>query len=440
MLEPAVVQGNITRGYPLPQALFLFVHFGSPTVGRAALEALRPRLTTGAEWEPGRRPTATLNVALSAAGLAALGLPAEVLDSFPEEFRQDMASRSRQLGDAEADHPANWAPEWRRSAEIHALVSIYAQDQTVLDAERERLLGEPWATGVTVVVEERGGRLPGGTEHFGFADGLSQPVLAGVGGPTPTPAGRSTLATGEILLGHLDGEGFLPPSPRPGVLAHDGTFLVFRKLSQDVDAYQRFRAERGRAYPGGPPVLEAKVMGRWPDGRPLARPSVTEETLDFADDPDGTTCPVGAHIRRANPRRGLGADRQDFFDRHRMLRRGIPYTTPTERGLLFQCLCASIGRQFEFVQSQWLNDGNALGLGDERDVIAGSHPEVSGGHMTVPGDAGAGRPLWVVPRVPRLVSVRGGAYFFVPSMVAVRWLTQGTWAHPAVSPRMVTVP
>ncbi|MGH9180815.1 MAG: Dyp-type peroxidase, partial [Acidimicrobiales bacterium] len=258
----------------------------------------------------------------------------------------------------------------------------------------------------------------------------SQPVLGGVADPDLYRTGRPTLATGEIVLGYPDTEGFLPQAPGPAVLAHNATFLVFRKLAQDVDAFRRVGAEQGRAYPGGPGELGAKMMGRRPDGRPLARPGTTEETLDFANDPDGTTCPLGAHIRRANPRRSFGPQRQAFFDRHRMLRRGIPYTTPGERGLLFVCLCASIARQFEFVQGQWLNDGNALGLGDERDPIAGSHPLASDGRMTVPGDRA--RPVWVVPRLPRLVSVRGGAYFFVPSLEALGWLAHRGWSHPAV--------
>ena len=438
MLDPTAVQGNLLRGYPFGCARFVFVSFASPGAGRAALAALRPAVTTGAPWPAGRRSALALNVALTAPGLAALGLPESVLAGFPEEFRHGMGARSRQLGDAEPDHPAHWEPGWRRWPEVHALVSLYGDDDDALAARRDELLAAPWAQGVAVVVEERGARLPGATEHFGFADGLSQPTVAGFPAPRGASPARPPLAAGEILLGHVDGEGFPAPAPAPAVLGHDGCFLVFRKLAQDVDAYRAFVADRGRTAPGGPVELSARMMGRRPDGAPLAEaPPGDPDGFDFAGDPEGRRCPIGAHVRRANPRDGFGPERGRFFDRHRMVRRGIPYGAPgdAEVGLLFQCLCASIGRQFEFVQSQWLNDGNALGLAGERDPVAGSHPPGGGGCMTVPGDPATGRQLQVVAGLPRLVAMRGGAYLFVPSLAALRWLAQGAWAHPAAAGR-----
>lgn len=438
MLDVTAIQGNVVRGYPFAHARFLFVSFPSPGAARMALTALEPALTTGATWPAGHRPVTTLNVALTAPGLTALGLPAALLAGFPEEFRQGMGLRSRQLLDAEADHAVNWEPDWRRWPEIHAMFSLYGDDETDLAAHRDRLLSAPWATGLAVVVEERGGRLAGGTEHFGFADGLSQPTVAGLPTPRGASPSRPPLPTGEVLLGHIDGEGFPAPAPAPAVLGRDGSFLVFRKLVQDVGTYRAFVADQGRAFPGGAGELTARMMGRRVDGAPLAEaPAGDPEGFDFAADPEGRRCPVGAHVRRANPREGFGPERGRFFARHRMVRRGIPYGKPgdAEVGLLFQCLCASIARQFEFVQGQWLNDGNALGLAGDRDPVAGSHPSEGGGHMNVPGDPSAGRPLHVVADLPRLVAVRGGAYLFVPSMAGLRWLARGGWDHPTTAGR-----
>ena len=207
---------------------------------------------------------------------------------------------------------------------------------------------------------------------------------------------------------------------------------MYRKLHQDVALFRRFLADRARAYAGAEEKLAAALMGRWRDGTPIERsPDAADPSLGFdlqrnndftyGEDLDGFRCPVGAHIRRANPRDAIGF-RHKMVHRHRLIRRGMPYGNPlspgsdddgVDRGLIFVCLGASIQRQFEFVQTQWMNDGNIFALGADKDVLAGDNDGT--GKMTV-----QGRPPWFVAAVPRLVTTKGGDYFFLPGIRALR--------------------
>ena len=173
----------------------------------------------------------------------------------------------------------------------------------------------------------------------------------------------------------------------------------------------------------------AKVIGRWRNGAPLvttpaASPAQFDPTApgtnDFryrTADPDGLRCPLGAHIRRSNPRDALGFDGKLSF-RHRIIRRGMPYGTELpegvyeddgqERGLVFVCFNASLSRQFESIQRQWLNDGNSFHLGEDSDYIVGGS-----GKMTI-----QGKPPFFLAQGP-FVTTRGGEYLFVPGITAL---------------------
>jgi deferrochelatase/peroxidase EfeB len=183
-------------------------------------------------------------------------------------------------------------------------------------------------------------------------------------------------------------------------------------------------------------MLAAKIVGRWPDGTPLDRaPRGPDGTLaadarrnnafDYGQDPGGLRCPVGAHIRRANPRLSLPFTGQ-LVNRHRMIRRGIPYgpvlapdapDDGEDRGMLFMSMQASLARQFEFVQSQWLNGGNSLRLGEDQDVLLGPQDTTATAKMTVPG-----QPPFFVGPLARLVTVRGGEYFFMPGVNGLQFV------------------
>jgi deferrochelatase/peroxidase EfeB len=180
------------------------------------------------------------------------------------------------------------------------------------------------------------------------------------------------------------------------------------------------------------------MIGRWKSGASLvsapdADPGTTAGN-DFGyhdDDPDGLRCPVGAHVRRANPRDGRDDDPARTLrstKNHRILRRGRPYGPPLpegadpgpddpERGLVFMCLNTDIERQFEFVQHTWLNNPVFAGLEGEVDPVVGPQP-VGGGRFTVPQDPVRHR----AEGLPRFVTTRGGAYLFLPSVRALTYL------------------
>jgi len=302
-----------------------------------------------------------------------------------------------------------------------------------------------------------------GFEPFGFRDGISQPFVEGLSKTGPP---ERTVQAGEFVLGYpneyglytdrplldpaADSAGTLPRDPEGSGradLGRNGSYLVVRQLKQDVPGFWRYLEEqtRGRDGSSDPSArirLAAKMVGRWPSGAPLAlAPDADDPALaeanDFAYhdlDPRGARCPVGAHIRRSHPRDSLDprpgtGDSWEINRRHRILRRGREYGTSltidealaggdgTERGLNFMCLNANIQRQFEFINHTWLNNPKFDRLYDDADPItAPSAP--FGGTFTIPTDGVRER----VTDVPRFVSVKGGAYFFLPGLRALRYL------------------
>ena len=355
--------------------------------------------------------------------------------------------RSRILGDRDGDAPEHW--DWGGpSLPIDAALLLYARDpQTLgaLEAEQTGALG----LGTLVVRSLETSDLQG-YEPFGFRDGISQPLVEGL---SKTGPAATTVRFGEFVLGYPNEHGKLTDPAlleRAPELSRNGSYLVFRQLSQNVSGFWRFvdRATRrpdGTADPVRRVRLAAKMVGRWPSGSPLVlAPERDDPALAgenefryFAEDPRGVRCPVGAHIRRANPRDSLdpspGTDGSLAINRrHRILRRGREYGSPLtvdealagddaaagdERGLHFICLNANIARQFEFVHFTWLNDPKFAGLYDDSDpIVSPSHP--FGGTFTIPTEGVRER----IVDVPRFVSVKGGAYFFLPGIAAARRL------------------
>ncbi len=438
-LDLANIQGFVVRGYRLPVASYLLLHVEDPGAARRWLAGLIGEVLTAEPWSV--KPEAGANVAFSYAGLRALGLPGTTLAGFPPEFSAGMAGRADVLGDTGESAPERWDPGFVDPG-IHALVMISAASEAALASHDARLRAGVRDGGLRVVADQRGAALPGGSEHFGFADGFAQPSISGAGVPAspgqgaPASGGWRDLAAGEFILGYPDEQGALPAAPSPDQFAVNGSYLVYRKLRQDVAAFRRQLAEAARLYPGGEALLAAKIVGRWRDGTPLAvspeRPdpalagdAARNNAFSYADDPDGRRCPIGAHIRRVNPRESLPFNGA-LVNRHRVIRRGIPYGPPlppdapddgTDRGVVFMCLQASIARQFEFVQSQWLAGGNAFRLGDDQDVIMGLQDQDGTRKMTIPGDP----PFFLGP-LSRVVSVRGGEYLFCPGLNGLRHL------------------
>jgi Dyp-type peroxidase family len=400
-----------------------------------------PQVATAEPWHDGPPPSA-LHVALTYAGLEWLGLPAAVLDSFPDAFKQGMAARADRLGDRGPSAPEHWEPGLG-TGEAHVLVTVYAVDRDRLEEARLALKGVGAEGAVTVINEQRAEASLDGRDHFGFFDGIAQPAVAGSGvSPRPgdgQPDGRGgwrEVCAGEFLHGYPDVDGGLPAAPA-APFDRNGTFMVYRKLAMDVAAFRRYLAEHGSRYPGGPNRLAAKIVGRWPDGTPIERsPDRPDASISghparindfsYARDPQGLRCPAGAHIRRANPRDSVGFFDGRLTNRHRIIRRGRPYGPPLpagvteddgqDRGLVFVCFNADIWRQFETIQALWIDDGDPFGLGADKDFLIGE-PDGDGGKMTIPGDP----PFFLKPQ-PRFVTCRGGEYLFRPSIGALRAL------------------
>jgi Dyp-type peroxidase family len=414
-------------------------------------------------------------------GLARLGLGGDSehdpLNAFPLAFRQGMGSdfRSRILDDVGESAPEKW--DWGSSrTPVDAMVVCYAYDPDILRKEVARLERRTKAAGMKIVARlplaiRRNGKSDGkgrspAIEHFGFADGVSQPIVKGTArAVSRNVAPMHLIAAGEFLYGYRDEYGYYPPTPavrassdRDGFLpklengdvsstdcasglrdfGRNGSFLVVRQLKQDVEAFNNYCASEAKRLTnatGDPAItphwIAAKMIGRWPDGTSLVRNPEGRDRRspdnDFSfgkEDPHGLRCPFGAHIRRSNPRDALGDDHETQIrigKRHRILRIGRPYEKAepkkgTEKGLLFMCLQADIERQYEFIQQTWVSSPSFHGLQSEKDpMIAAQNGE---SRFTIPSWEGG----VVLKGIPSFVTTRGGGYFFLPSRAAMRYL------------------
>ena len=291
---------------------------------------------------------------------------------------------------------------------------------------------------------------PTTSEHFGFTDGFGNPDYAGVERSSQPGQGKlmpdgtwAPLATGELIVGYADEAGELPAAPVPAVLAKNGTFMVYRKLHQNLATFRTFLDKQAVLYAGGKEKLAAKFIGRWRDGTPLELspdrpdPAIAEDparstNFTYGGDADGARCPIGAHIRRVHPRDAFGFNGR-LIDRRRITRRGLAYgrfaaegeavSDTEERGIIFMALNASIARQFEFVQQQWIQYGNDARLGNEKDILMGQHG--GSGRYMVQGDRNPTNPPFVCSKLPDFVELRGGEYFFVPSITALEMIAMG---------------
>ena len=379
----------------------------------------------------------TLTVGFSYRGLEALGVPQSSLDSFAPEFREGMAERATLLGDVGESGPENWESPLG-TGDVHVAVAALSPDPARLEAVAEKArLAHAELPGLEVVWRQDCYQLATGRTSFGFKDGIGQPAVEGSGRTSTNPRQRP-LKAGEIILGYPDETGELPPMPTPEVLGRNGTYVVFRKLHTKVAAYRRYLRERATSREEEN-LLGAKMVGRWQSGAPLVlAPDGDDPELGadprrnndfaFADDPRGFKCPVGAHARRANPRDALDQDGSVDVRLHRMIRRGTSYgpmlpegtleDDGADRGIIFVFAGAHLKRQFEFVKTQWLNDGIFIGAPLEKDPLVGPNDGSSG--FTIPK-----RPIRrKLQDLPPFVVTRGGEYFFAPGLNAMRWLAE----------------
>ena len=449
----ATIQSIVTHAPKQVMVRYLFFEVVDPTAARHFVEQFGPGGALAVATAPvgGSRPVQPLFVGFSALGLAALGLSQAHLGGCPREFLEGASQRAGQLGDTGSSAPEHWVFAHDR---VHIVVLVYADDADRLEARATQVTGA--ATGCVLVMHKNGARLEHRgdanarlqREHFGFADGISQPRLRGVPRRREKPTDqRPDVAPGLFVLGHPE-----PPAgadasgadmsrsitcdrlPDPAPFWHNGSFAALRIMEQDCDAFERFldtHNPSGTAYQRE--LLAARMIGRWKDGTPLALCPAAPAGLpqpandfDYSDDPKGVKCPIGSHARRANPRATtvMGGNGNAV----RLIRRGMPYGPihvrgdGVERGTLGLFFCASLKHQFEFVLKHWINDGLfARGLSpDEKDPLAGAQDagapfsyQTSDGTVTVDG-------------LSRFVRTRGAAYLFFPSTTGLHELFQMT--------------
>jgi Dyp-type peroxidase family len=434
-LELNDIQGLVARGYAdLKSACYVLLRIDDPALARTWLGDLANTVTPA----PARPADAALNVALTASGLRALGLPEQTLAQFSNEFRTGMstAHRQRTLGDLGPSAPREWLWGGPTTPAPDVLLLLFGRDASALENRYAALVSSLASGGVSEILRLDASVDLDGKEHFGFMDGISQPTIEGLSSRVDTPP--NTIRAGEFILGYENEYDQQTEAPD---LARNGSYLVFRQLSQDVRGFWQFvdRASRDAEHRTW---LAAKMVGRWPSGAPLTlTPDADDPLLASANDftyhyadAEGLGCPIGAHVRRSHPRDSLDPDpgtaRSVALDkRHRLLRRGREYGLPvddpfapapaddSDRGLYFICLAANIARQFEFIQHTWLNNRTFAGRYDEPDPLVGYHgPETS---FSIPADPVRER----VTDLPQFVTTRGGGYFFLPSLSALRSLS-----------------
>jgi Dyp-type peroxidase family len=387
---------------------------------------------------------------LQVVGLDVTGLPQ---GESTNAFAAGMAQRAAQIGDTrDADAPTQWLEPFRPDAGLDAMVVLAADSIDDLDdalRDTERLIEN---AGCERAWSERGNTLRGpltGHEHFGFKDGISQPAIREFD-PDPGEGEPPAVAVGEFVLGYPDESG---KAVEVGDFWKDGSFVVFRRLYQDVAA---FRAQVATAVPdANPPVsseqLAAKEVGRWPSGAPTElNPDVdpggegVTNAFQYGADTDGLNTPRFAHVRKANPRDESRPDPEDPVQRHRMIRRGIPFGDAlapgateddgAQRGLHFISVVADLDRQFEFVQRKWLNDPNFPNGAAAPAPGGGYGPPPTGtpadGPDPVIGERDAGAQIALhqptgirsISLPAEVVTVTAGEYFFAPSIRALHQL------------------
>ncbi len=497
------IQGNILGGFNKDFQTFLFLKFVNAAKGRAWLKEIsdpdshigvatssstevlkfnaqfKALLAAGVAKPEKLIAVAWTNLALSYQGLKALNVKYAQLQKFPLAFRQGMAARASLIGDVGNSAPATWIAPFG-SPDVHAVLQIAADDEPALADRVNAITGSAaFKAGVTQLLPAQGRTREGaeaGHEHFGFKDGVSQPGIRGVtvpddplGNPDQGHPGQDLLWPGEFVLGYptqiptapAGGCGF---NSKPGrnsksgpAWTSDGAYLVFRRLAQDVPAFDQQLTTLAAQTGLHKDLMGAKLVGRYKSGCPLearhfqpqpftpaatdpgiANPALAnDDTLnlnfEFGDDAAGAICPLAAHIRKAYPRdeRTLAktCDSEPSTQTHRLLRRGIPFGASIgnrpggqpgdPRGLLFFCYQTDLERQFEFVQSHWVNNPGfppfPTGVTPGQDPIIAQSPI---GSFQLD-------PLKPNISVRHFITTTGGEYFFAPSIDALQKLGDG---------------
>ena len=363
-------------------------------------------------------------------------MPEDSLQSFPEAFRVGMAARANQLRDYGRNAPTNWDRPFG-TGEIHIAVSIFSDTQDkwrhAMETARQQYQG---FSGVTVLLMQDFGAQPGDLNPLGYKDSIGQPAIEG-SGVDSLPGQGPPIKAGEFILGYPGEAGVPLPMPEPEVLGRNGTFVGLRKYQSRVGTFNRFLRDHAETDEERE-LLAAKLIGRWRSGAPLtlapthddpelgADPSRNDD-FRYAADQDGRQVPLGSHMRRMNPRDTEMALLANV-NLHRIIRRSTTFGAPydpnaisesddeVDRGLYFIFLSAKAMATLEFLQREWINAGNFMRLGDERDPNIGLQPDDA--TFTIPRDPVRRR----IHGIETFNVLRGGEYFFLPSLSALRWI------------------
>ncbi len=438
MLEFDDIQYLLLTRVPALTGRYEFLSFREAAQGRAWLKGILDKVASAQQAksavETERR---WVSVAFTWPGLRALGVDEASLGTFPEEFRQGMVARSQMLGDTGANHPDNWVGGLA-SPDLHAIAILFARDV----AERERRTREHQAfltqtpsVEVLSSLDLDAVSTDYARDHFGYRDRLTEIAIEGAG-IEPTPGSGGYIKAGEFILGYPDEDGPPVGLPQPETLSRNGSYMAYRRLQEHVGAFREFLQQNGKT-PEEQEWVASKLMGRWrssgaplmfapdKDDPALANDPQRNNNFDYGKmDPYGYAVPLGAHIRRMNPR-----DTTPNIRRRRLLRRGATYGPPlpeespddgVDRGVAAFILCANLVRQFEFAQNVWINDPNFHELGNERDPLIGNQDGTF--DMTIPK-----RPIRrKIKGLPAFTTVRGGGYFFLPGIKALQYLAAGS--------------
>lgn len=479
-LNLADIQGFILRGYRMPMVRHFLLTVTEPGTARKILgklvsgdESEAPQITTAEDWhvgfEPGpgdnttelsrRKPDYCLNVAVTWPGMIALEImqrvPSVSFKSFGA-FMEGAAARAKLVGDTGPSAPENWIDAFQKGA-AHVMVTLHAISPGAMKSYTDHLAAlfaegdafhEIWRTdGMALIEMQNGQPTPTSRVHFGYIDGISMTTVRG--GPEKYHPDHQQPCDPWLFVLQDDAESYLVPEPRE--LGLNGSFAVFKKIETDVVGFERFLQSNKDKI--DPELLAAKICGRWRNGVPLALSPDTDSppggiapdqmnnynyvNADGSGDPKGLRCPVGAHMRRVNPR-GQPITGQDqpggSNNTHRITRRGMPYgpaydpTKPydgIERGILGYFINSSIENQYEFVLSQWVNESEFAGAvrlnPKSKDPMIGTQDPAES-IFVIPQANGA--PPIRINGFSTFVTTKAAAYCFLPSVTAIRFMSK----------------
>jgi Dyp-type peroxidase family len=463
-VDYADVQGTILQGYRVDHARHFVLRVVDGDGARAFLGSLvepasgMPQITTAARWNV--KPRSFLNIGITAAGLEALG---QKIDGFPASFRRGAtdAATAKLVGDIGDSAPSHWVDGFCNGDSVHLLLSLWVHREVDVLEQVSTALRQAFGESLQELAAQDATALSDNKVHFGYTDNISQPTVQDAPPPKrPLPDQQPVSPTGEFLLGYPNQNNGGVYSVTPSALSTNSSFAAFRLLEQDVAGFDAWLTSAAAQAAIDPELLAAKVCGRWRTGMPLVLspdsgtldpPLPPERINDYTyvssdpslDDTFGYKCPVGAHMRRTNPRSEQVIAGGSM---HRIIRRAMPYgplydaTKPDEepRGLVGWFINADIANQFELIMSQWVNEStfvksqrgpdgaNPVKNITGQDVVLGvNDPAASSFTLsTGPTENTQWRNQQLNGFNP-FVTTRGGAYCYLPSITALRFISAG---------------